>query len=328
MRRRDLLLAWTTLVLAGPAVAQPARKIRRIGTLGNVSPADPALRVVWDQFFAALREHGWIEGENLVIEARWADGRPERYPQLADELVSLDLEVIVALGGSPPTQLLKERTRTIPIVMAGVSHPVEAGFVASLARPGGNITGVTNQLSDLSLKNVELMRELVPDLQRFGLLWEPDNAGSRLAAAEFQEAAPRIGITFVSAPLRVLDDLPKAFDTLVRERAQVVLIHSTPIASRQRDWILAFAIEHRLPTLTPVDANMRGGYLVSYGPDWIVLYRRAAYYVDRILRGAAPAELPVEQPTRFKLGINLQTAKKIGIDVPPPLLARADEVVE
>jgi putative ABC transport system substrate-binding protein len=327
MRRRHFLLAplW---IAAAPALAELAKKPRRIGTLGNSTPADSAARVLYDEFHAGLREHGWIEGENLVVEARWADGRPDRYPTLADELVALDLEAIVAFGGSQPTQLLKERTKTIPIVMVAVSHPVEAGFVASLGRPGGNVTGLTNQLGDQSLKNVELMRELVPGLQRFGLIWEPDNAGSRLSAVEFQETASRIAVTFISAPLRSVEDLNQAFAVLVRERAQLVLVHPTPIASRQRERILAFAAEQRLPTLTPIDLNMRAGYLVSYGPDWKAMYRRAAYYVDRLLRGAAPAELPVEQPTGFKIGLNLLTAKKIGLEIPPSLLARADEVIE
>jgi putative tryptophan/tyrosine transport system substrate-binding protein len=327
MRRRDFLLAplW---VAAAPALAQMAKKPHRIGTLGNLTPADRGVRVFYEQFLAGLREHGWIEGENLAVEARWADGRPERYPQLADELVALAPEAIVAFGGSQPTQLLKERTKTIPIVMIGVSHPVEAGFVASLGRPGGNVTGVTSQLADLSLKNIELMRELVPSLQRFGLIWEPDNAGSRLGALEFQETAPRTGVTVVSAPLRGVDDLDQAFAVLVRERAQVVRVHPTPIASGQRERILAFAAEHRLPTLTPLDLNMRAGYLVSYGPDWPAMCRRAAYYVDRLLRGAVAAELPVEQPTSLKLGLNLMTAKKIGLEIPPALLARADELIE
>ena len=327
MRRRHFLLAplW---IAAAPALAQPAKKPRRIGTLGNLTPADSSIRVIYEQFYAGLREHGWIEGENIMVEARWVDGRPELYPQFADELVALNLEAIVAFGGTQPTQLLKERTKTIPIVMIGVGQPVEAGVVASLGRPGGNVTGVTHQLGDLTLKNVELMRELIPGLQRFGLIWEPDNASSRLIAEEHQETASRIGVTFVSAPLRDVADLSEAFAVLVRERAQVVLVHPTPIANRHRARILAFAAEHRLPTLTPIDLNMRAGYLVSYGPDWQAMYRRAAYYVDRLLRGAAAAELPVEQPTSFKIGLNLLTAKKIGLEIPPALLARADEVIE
>ncbi|HEX2116932.1 MAG TPA: ABC transporter substrate-binding protein [Alphaproteobacteria bacterium] len=328
MKRRDVLLACTALVLAGPAAAQTTGKVRRIGTLGNLPPSDSAARPPWEQFLAALREQGWVEGDNLVVLARWADGRPDRYPQLADELIALQAEVIVAFGGSYPTQILKQRTTSIPIVMLNTSYPVESGFVASLARPGGNITGITNQLQDLSLKNIELMRELVPGLQRFGLIWEPDNLGSRLAAAEFQEGAPGVGVTLISAPLRSADGLDAAFDILVGGRAQAVLIHPTPIASRQRARIIQFAIARRLPTLTPADVHMRAGYLVSYGPDWIEMHRRAAHYVDRILRGAEPAELPVEQPTRFTLGFNLRTAQAIGLEIPPTLLLRADEVVE
>jgi putative ABC transport system substrate-binding protein len=328
MRRRDLLLAAAALGAAGPAAAQPARKVRRIGTLGNLPPSDSAARPPWEQFLAALREQGWAEGDNLAVESRWVDGRSDRYKQFADELVALNPEVIVSIGGSLPTQLLKERTTTIPVVMLNTSYPVEAGFVVSLARPGGNITGITNQLQDLTLKNVELMRELVAGLQRFGLIWEPDNVGSRLGAAELRDRFPGIGVTLVSAPLRSADDLDAAFDILARERAEAVLIHATPIASRQRARIIQFAATRRLPTLTPADVHMRAGYLVSYGPDWIDMHRRAAHYVDRILRGASPAELPVEQPTRFHLGFNLQTARAIGLEIPQPLLLRADEVIE
>jgi putative ABC transport system substrate-binding protein len=325
MRRRDLLLGGTALALARPAAAQ---RLRRIGTLGNLPPSDGAARPPWEQFLGALRERGWTEGDNLAVEARWADGRPELYAPLADELIALEPEAIVAVGGSLPTEILKQRTTSIPIVMLNTSYPVEAGFVASLARPGGNITGITNQLQDLTLKNVELMRELVPGLQRFGLIWEPDNVGSRLGTAEFRDGLPRLGVTLVAPPLRSADDLDAAFAMLTRERAEAALIHATPIASRQRARIVQFATAQRIPTLTPADVHMRAGYLVSYGPDWVAMHRRAAHYVDRILRGAPPAELPVEQPTQFKLGFNLHTARAIGLDVPQPLLLRADEVVE
>jgi putative ABC transport system substrate-binding protein len=328
MKRRDFLITGTALVLTGPASAQPAKRVRSIGSLGNLPPTDSAARPPWEQFLAALREQGWIEGENLVVEARWADGRPERYPQLANELIALKPEVIVAFGGSFPTQILKERTTSIPIVMLNTSYPVEAGFVESLARPGGNITGITNQLQDLNLKYVELMRELAPGLRRFGLIWEPDNLGSRLSTEEFQDGAPAIGVTLVSAPLRAPGDLHAAFEILTRERAEAMLIHPTPIASRQRARIIEYATTRRLPTLTPADVHMRAGYLVSYGPDWLEMHRRAAHYVDRILRGAPPAELPIEQPTRFTLGFNLKTARAIGLEVPATLLARADEVIE
>ena len=327
MRRRHFLLAplW---VAAAPALAELAKKPRRIGTLGNLPPTNKSVQILWDQFIDGLREHGWIEGENIVIDARWVEGRPEQYATFAAELVALQPDVLVALGGSQPTKELKARTRTIPIVMQGVSHPVEAGYVASLSRPGGNVTGLTNQLSDIGLKYGELTREIVPGLERFGIIWEPENDGSRLAVADFERTAPGLGIKLVLAPLRKESDLESAFAILRQERAQVVLVHPTPIASQRRDDIIAFANAQRLPTLTPAEVNMRAGYLVSYGPDWPGMYRRIAYYVDRLLRGAAAAELPVEQPTRFNLGLNLTTAKKIGWEIPPSLIARADEVIE
>jgi putative tryptophan/tyrosine transport system substrate-binding protein len=329
MRRRDFIcIAASAVLTTAPAFAQSGKNQHRIGTLGNLPPSNRPVQVLWDEFIAGLREHGWIESENIIIDARWVEGRPERYATFAAELVALQPDVLVALGGSQPTKELKARTRTIPIVMQGVSHPVEAGYVASLSRPGGNVTGLTNQLSDIGLKYGELMREIVPGLERFGIIWEPENDGSRLAVADFQRIAPRLGMTLILAPLRVDSDIDGAFAILQRERAQVVQVHPTVIASHRRNEIISFANAQRLPTLTPADVNMRAGYLVSYGPDWPAMYRRAAYYVDRLLRGAAAADLPVEQPTRFSLGINLTTARKIGVEIPATLLARADEVVD
>ena len=327
MRRRGFILAGMASVLAAPAFAQAAKRVRRVGTLGNLPPTNKPVRILWDEFIDGLREHGWVEGRNLIIDARWVEGRPERFAPFADELIMLHSDVLVAFGGSQATRELKKRTQTIPIVMSGVSHPVEAGYVASLARPGGNVTGMTNQLSDLVLKNVELMREIVPGLERFGIIWEPDNDGSRLAVEDFRRTMPA-GVTLIEAPLRTKGDIDDGFATLLRERAQVLLVHPTSIASQLRDQIIAFSLAQRLPTLTPADVNMRAGYLVSYGPDWPAMYRRVAYYVDRLLRGAAAADLPVEQPTRFKLGINLATASKMGLELPSPLIARAEELIE
>lgn len=328
MRRRTFMTAAAAALLAPPASAQSSKKVRRIGTLGNLPPTNKPVQILWDQFIDGLRENGWIEGENLIIDARWVEGRPELYAAFADELIALQPDVLVALGGSQPTRQLKERTRTIPIVMSGVSHPVEAGYVASLSRPGGNVTGMTNQLGDIVLKYIELMREFVPGLERFGVIWEPDNDGSRLAFDDFQRTAPRIGIGLVSAPLRTYGDIESAFAILQRQGAQALLVQPTAIASQRRNEIIAFANTQRLPTLTPADVNMRAGYLVSYGPDWPAMYRRVANFVDRLLRGAAAADLPVEQPTSFNLGINLATAKKIGLEIPANLLARANEVID
>src|SRR6266536_3111460 len=333
MRRRQLLLtgpaaiAWMAVRPAFPQQARDGRP-RRIGCLFNTPPlSDPAAKRIWAAFLEGLREYGWVEGQNLLIEGRWVEGHTERYGPYAAELVSRgDIEVIVA-GGSQATLEAKTRTTTIPILMLFVSHPVDAGFVASLARPGGNGTGISNQLGD-SEKSFELLRELVPDLHRVFVLWQSDNPGSRRAFEGLTKLATRFGLSLSSASLATDSDLEPALASIAADLRQVLDVHTVPVAFRRRREIAAFAAAQHLPSFSNVNELARDGLLLSYGPDLPTILRRAGYYVDRLLRGGNAAELPVEQPTKFELVINLKTAKAIALTIPPTLLARVDEVIE
>jgi putative ABC transport system substrate-binding protein len=274
-----------------------------------------------------LRQYGWVEGQNLLIEGRWVEGDTERYGRYAAELVSRgDIELIVA-ANTQATIEAKTRTTTIPILMLSVSHPVDAGLVASLARPGGNVTGITNLLSDIE-KSFELMRELVPDLHRVFVLWQPDNIGSRLGFEKSTKLAARFGLSLSSASLARDSDLEPALAIVAADLPQALYVHPVPIAFRRRREIAAFAVAHHLPTFGDTSEFPRDGLLLSYGPDIATIYRRAGSYFDRLLRGVKAAELPVEQPTKFELVINVKTAKAIGLTIPPSLLARAEEVIE
>ena len=301
---------------------------RRIGYLANTPPlTDPAAKRYWAAFLEGLREYGWVEGQNLLIEGRWVEGQTERYGPYAAELVSRgDIELIVATG-TQATIEAKTRTTTIPILMLSVSHPVGAGLVASLARPGGNVTGISNQLSD-SEKGFELLRELVPDLHRVFLLWQSDNPGSRLGFESSTKLATRLGLSLSSASLATGSDLEPALASIAADLPQALIVHPTPIAFRHRREIAAFAAAQHLPTYGETSEFARSGLLLSYGVDFATIFRRGGFYVDRLLRGVKAAELPVEQPTKFELVINLKTAKAMGLTIPPSLLARADEVIE
>ena len=333
MRRRELLLtgpaavAWMAVRPAFPQQATDGRP-RRIGCLFNTPPlSDPAAKRNWAAFLEGLREYGWVEGQNLLIESRWVEGHTERYGPYAAELVSRgDIEVIVA-GGDQATLEAKTRTTTIPIVMVYATDPVAVGLVASLARPGGNITGISNQLGD-SEKSLELLRELVPDLHRVFLLWQSTNPGSRRAFEGLTKRATRFGLTLSSASLATDADLEPALASIAADLPQGLVVHPVPIAFRRRREIAAFAAAQHLPSVGLASEFARDGLLLSYGPDFPTIIRRAGYYVDRLLRGAKAAELPVEQPTKFELVINLKTAKAIGLTVPPALLLRADELIE
>jgi ABC-type uncharacterized transport system substrate-binding protein len=333
MRRRQLLLtgataiAWMAVRPAFPQQATGGRP-RRIGCLFNVPPrSDPAAMRIWAAFLEGLSEYGWVEGQNLLIEGRWVEGHTERYGPYAAELVSRgDIEVIVA-GGTQATLAAKMRTTTIPILMLSVSHPVEAGLVASLARPGGNVTGIANQLGD-SEKSFELLRELVPDLHRVFVLWQSDNAGSRRGFEGLTKLATRFGLSLSSASLATDSDLEPALASIAADLPQGLVVHPVPVAFRRRREIAAFAAAQHLPSYSDQSEFARDGLLLSYGPDFPTIIRRAGYYVDRLLRGAKAAELPVEQPTKFGLVINLKTAKALGLIVPASLLVRADEVIE
>ena len=351
MKRRQLLmtgpaaLAWMAVrpalpqqatvlgIIAGSvaADAQQGGKTKRIGYIGVTDPAStsyPAEKRNWASFLEGLREYGWVEGQNLLIESRWAEGQLERFGRYAAELVSRgDIEVIVAVG-TQATREAKTRITTIPIVMVYVNDPVGAGLVASLAHPGGNVTGIAGLFNEMQEKTVELLRELVPDLHRVSLLWQPNNPGSQQGFDELNKLATRLGLTLSSAPLVSDADLEPALASIAAGLPQGLIVHAIAIAFRHRREIAAFAAAQHLPTVGFASDLARDGLLLAYGPDATTMFRRAGYYVDRLLRGGKAAELPVEQPTKFELVINLKTAKAIGLTIPPTLLARADEVIE
>ena len=305
------------------ARAQQPAKLPTIGFLGTTTPS------AWSQWVAAfvqrLRDFGWIEGRTIAVEYRWAEGRDERFVEIAAELVQLKVDVIVTSG----TALLaaKQATSVIPIVFAVANDPVGSGFVASLSRPGGNITGLSLQSTDLAGKRLELFREVVPDLRRLAIMAHVGNPGAVLELAEVQAAARALGLEVATLEIRRAEDIAPAFEAL-NGRVDALYIETDALIFTHRIRINTLALAARLPTMHGVRAYVEAGGLMSYGPNYTDLFRRAGELVDKILRGAKPADIPVEQPTKFDLVINLTTAKALGLDVPAALLARADEVIE
>jgi putative ABC transport system substrate-binding protein len=329
MRRREFVTLLGGAVGAWPlaAGAQQTERVRRIGFLVPGNSGSDALRVLLGEFRQGLREFGWIEGRNVGIEYRFAEGKQDLLPALAVELVRSGVELIVA-EGTPATQALKSATRTIPVVMATSGDPVRSGFVASLARPGGNITGLTLLAPDLSAKRLQLLKEIVPSLSRVALLSNAANPASRFTLEDTQAAARALGVEFHSLQVRAPDDFADAFVAIGGTGAHALLTASDGMFFNQRARIAELAGRHGLPALFPEKEFVQAGGLISYGPSPQANFRRAAAYVDKILKGALPSDLPVEQPIRFELAINLKTSKAIGLDVPPTLLAIADEVIE
>ena len=275
-----------------------------------------------------MRRRGWEEGKNLVLEMRATEGRPERFPQVARELIALNLDVVVG-SGSQGVQALKAATSTTPIVMLDVSHPIESGFISSLARPGGNITGVTPALDEVNAKALELLREINPEISRVGIIHTPSNAGSALAIKEALERIPqRLGVSLIPVPIEDTAGIEAALELIDREGLRAVQVHPTPVIQTNRQRVASLLMERRIATVTAFSTLVRDGMLMSYGPDQEENWRGAASYVDRILRGERASELPVERPTKFLVTVNLKTAKVIGIAIPTHLLARADEVIE
>ena len=318
-----LLLAVATV--GPPADAQQASKTAKIGILSATTPA--ALAPSVEAFKQGLRELGWVEGKSFVLEVRYGEGKVERLSELARELVALKMHVIVT-----PADLsiaaIKRETQTIPIVMALSSDPVGAGFVASLARPGGNITGLSNISPELSGKRVELLREAVPGLSRLALLWNPEVRGAVLDYKEAASAARSLRVEVQSVEVSRAEDLDRAFSTITSWRAQALMLPGiNPVGFANRAQIVSFAQRNRLPSMFPTKEYVDSGGLMSYGPSLVDLFRRAAGYVDKILKGAKPADLPVQQPTKFELVINLKTAKTLGLTLPQSFLRRADEVI-
>jgi putative ABC transport system substrate-binding protein len=325
VKRRDFITLLGGAMAVWPLAArgQQAGKLPTIGFLGTTTPS------AWSQWVAAfvqrLRDFGWIEGRTIAVEYRWAEGRDERFVEIAAELVQLKVDVIVTSG----TALLaaKQATSVIPIVFAVANDPVGSGFVASLSRPGGNITGLSLQSTDLAGKRLELFREVVPDLRRLAIMAHVGNPGAVLELAEVQAAARALGLEVATLEIRRAEDIAPAFEAL-NGRVDALYIETDALIFTHRIRINTLALAARLPTMHSVRAYVEAGGLMSYGPNYTDLFRRAGELVDKILRGAKPADIPVEQPTKFDLVINLTTAKALGLEVPPTLLARADEVIE
>jgi putative tryptophan/tyrosine transport system substrate-binding protein len=319
-----LLAVWFFSFLS-PCEAEQPQKTHRIGVLGATSPATIAARL--DAFRQGLRELGYIEGKNIVVEYSYADGKLNRVPALAAEMVRLKVEVIVT-GGSAATRPAKEATATIPIVMAQDTDPVGNGFVASLARPGGNITGLSIVAPELGGKQLELLKETVPKLVRVVVPSNPDEASYAQLRKETELAAKALKIQTQFLDARGPKDVESAFREAIKRRADAVLVPTMPIVAAQRAQIAALAVENRLLAMYGQPECVDLGGLMFYGASINDLFRRAATYVDKILKGTKPADLAVEQPTKFELIINLKAAKQIGLRIPPNVLARADRVIK
>ena len=322
------LLPTVLLLTVSLAQAQQPKKVPRIGYLSNNDPASDSTRS--EAIRLALRERGYIEGQNFAIEYRYAEGKRDRLPELAAELVRLKVDLIVAVGGDPLILAAKNATKTIPIVMTGAgTDPVEAGFVESLARPGGNVTGITNLVTDLAGKRLELLKEAVPKLARVAVLFDPANPPNVLEVKEVLPVAARaLKLTIQPWEVRAADDFERVFAALSKQRPNGLYVPGGLIMGANQRRIVGFALKSRLPSVYNGRRFVDAGGLMSYSADLADSDRRVAYFVDRILKGAKPADLPVEQPTKFELVINLKTAKQIGLTIPQSMLYRADKVIK
>ena len=328
MRLRSIGLISTLVLglLATPltAEAQQAGKVYRVGVLRfRGSPDHPNIQA----FRQGLRDLGWVEGQNITLEYRWAKGRRDRLPELAAELVRLKVDVIVVTGNRT-IRVVKKATSTIPIVVAHTGDLVGPGHAASLARPGGNITGLVTMSPDLSTKRLELLKEVVPKVSRVAVLWNAANRGKLREFKYTQTAANALRLQLQSVEVRRPDDLEHAFSAIQRERADALLLLPEGLVNSRASRIADFTLKNRLPAIHQVLSFADAGGLMVYGPNDRDLYRRAATYVDKILKGAKPGDLPIEQPTKFELVINLKTAKQLGVTIPPEMLFRADKVIK
>jgi ABC-type uncharacterized transport system substrate-binding protein len=308
-----------------PADARQSKKIPRIGFLVAASPSAFSARN--EAFRQGLRELGYIEGKNIVIDWRYAEGRLDRLPDLAAELVGLNVDIIITAGPTD-TKAAKKATKTIPIVMGFDTDPVGNGFVTSLARPGGNITGLSSLAPELSGKQLELLKEIVPKLSRLAVLGTSTNPGNAQQLREMELAAKAFGVKFQYLDVLNPKDVETAFRAASKGRAEAVLVLGSPVLISHRTQVADLAVKSRLPAIYNVAEWVEAGGLMTYSTSFTDLYRRAATYVDKILKGAKPADLPVEQPTKFEFIINLKTAKQIGLTIPPNVLARADKVIK
>ena len=323
----SILVAVVLLAVGVTAEAQQPKKVSRIGYLAGSDAATDSARA--EAIRLALRELGYIEGQNIVTEHRYAEGKPDRLPELATELARLKVEIIVA-GGAAPIRAAKNATKTIPIVMMGRGiDPVEAGHVESLARPGGNVTGITLLGTELGGKRLELLKEAVPKLARVAVLYDPANPGPVLEVKDDLPAAARaLRLTIRPWEVRAVNDFEKIFAALNKQRPDGLYVLGGNRINANQKRIIGFALKNRLPSVYSRGEAVDAGGLLFYGADVADSYRRVAYYVDRILKGAKPTDLPVEQPTKFELVINLKTAKQIGLTIPPEVLARANRLIK
>lgn len=328
MVARFMLIRPATLVvllLAAPFFAEAQRpgKVPRIGVLTSATPESDRGRALRE----GLREFGYVEGRNIAFEWRVSGGLAERFPDFAAEMVKLKVDVIVAVD-NPSIAAAQKATRTIPIVMVLSTDPVGTGFVASLARPGGNITGLTVQAPELQGKRLQLLKEVVPRASRVGILWDPTEPGRRASVREAEIAARALGLQVQLLELRSATELDSLFAAMAQERADAILVEPSQRANAYRARIAELAVKSRLPTMGPVEWFVEAGGLLVYAPNGVTLFRRAAYYVDRILKGTNVADLPVEQPTKFEFAVNMKTAKALGLTIPQSLLWRADRLIE
>jgi putative tryptophan/tyrosine transport system substrate-binding protein len=302
------------------ARGQSAAKVYRVGILGNQD--NPP----WEGLRQGLQALGYFEGRNITIDWRWSQGFPDRLPALARELVALKPDVLV-ISGSQAALAAKAATGTLPIVAALTQHPEQLGLVSSLARPGSNVTGLSTYSPQLSAKKLELLKEVVPNIYRVALIWNPASESERLQFRDVMGAAATAGVTIQSIEVQTPGELPRAFSEIRSSRAQALMAIGNPINFKGREQLAEFALKHRLPSIFEEGLFVEAGGLMSYGPSFIEMFRRAATYVDKILKGAKPADLPIEQPTGFELIINWKTATALGLAIPPAVLLRADKVI-
>ena len=327
MRRRQFI-ASVGGALAWPLKAKANRpdKPRRVGILALFPASDPRVVVQFEMFRQRLRELGWLEHLNIAFEIKYPEDSVDKFAKPAAELVASS--DIIVTSGTPPVQALQRLTRNTPIVAASIGDPVGAGLVASLARPGGNVTGFSLQATELATKRLEVIRDAIPGLTRLALLWNPENPSLALQFEETEEAANKLGLELLSLRVITLTDIRSAIAAASQAQAHAICATSDGVQTANRALIAKLAIDHMLPLMGEFKTVAEAGALLSYGPAVDDLWRRAAEYADRILRGENPAELPIQRPTKFELVINLKTARAIGLIVPPMLLARADVVIE
>jgi putative ABC transport system substrate-binding protein len=327
MTKKIIFLALCSLLFArcSSAQAQPASKMSRIGYLSSVSKDSDSYRS--DAFRQGLRSLGYVEGQNITVEYRYAAGDLKRFPDLVDELIQLKIDVMV-VSSAPGVLAAKKATQSIPIVMTNVGDPVGEGIIDSLARPGGNVTGLTGVAPDLSGKRLELLKETVPRLSRVGVLWDPASRGAATLFKETEAPALEMKVQLQSLEVRQPEDFERVFKVAASKQLGALVVLQSPFTATHRRAIVDFATKSRLPTMFGEGAHVEAGGLMSYAPNYNDLFRRAATFVDKILKGRKPADLPVEQPTKFEFVINLKTAKQIGVTIPQSVLFRADKVIK